>query len=421
MSEYVLQSRWRLEGRKLYYYGLRNRENLFHNEIRVSKKQAAIIATLPRTLSKLEQRLLGRLLGQQVVPAEQLVKVPTSLREAHFCTSCCANDFIIPGLEFDQEGRCPMCQTAKETEALQSLVPLIDTFPKARKSRFDVALFYTGGKDSTFLLYHLAKEQNLRVLALTWEIPFISASAKASIEHAKQRFPHVEFLQRTMSRTDLEKIYAQLYKLSGNTCACPSLAYLLFYPELVANRVPYFLVGNEPVQMLGLYYNHIAPKFAYGFAKNRAVSTIINMGRILTLHPPFRPFREGSAGAAPGDGRQHGPLFTAPPGCGIHSGNPLPEPPGGGCDFVLPGGGTGPGSSPGPEPVCRRLVSGGRGCPDLDGGGTAGANSRGGDLAQPKWGKGVSGQASGPAGTLGPVVGSAALAAPAAPVGCQSA
>ena len=68
MSEYVLQSRWRLEGRKLHYYGLRNRENLFHNEIRVSKKQAAIIATLPRTLSKLEQRLLGRLLGQQVVP-----------------------------------------------------------------------------------------------------------------------------------------------------------------------------------------------------------------------------------------------------------------------------------------------------------------------------------------------------------------
>ena len=137
------------------------------------------------------------------------------------------------------------------------------------------------------------------------------------------------------------------------------------------------------------------------------------------VFPP--PFRGGSAGAAPGDGRQHGPLFTAPPGCGIHSGNPLPEPPGGGCDFVLPGGGTGPGSSPGPEPVCRRLVSGGRGCPDLDGGGTAGANSRGGDLAQPKWGKGVSGQASGPAGTLGPVVGSAALAAPAAPVGCQSA
>ncbi len=54
-----------------------------------------------------------------------------------------------------------------------------------------------------------------------------------------------------MSRTDLEKIYAQLYKLSGNTCACPSLAYLLFYPELVANRVPYFLVGTSPCKCWG--------------------------------------------------------------------------------------------------------------------------------------------------------------------------
>lgn len=32
MSEYVLQNRWRLEGRKLCYYGLRNRENLFRTE-----------------------------------------------------------------------------------------------------------------------------------------------------------------------------------------------------------------------------------------------------------------------------------------------------------------------------------------------------------------------------------------------------
>lgn len=288
MSEYVLQNRWRLEGRKLCYYGLRNRENLFRNEIRLSKEQVAIIAALPQALSDLQKRTLGSLLGSQVVPSEQLLKTPTSLREARFCKRCCANDFIIPGLEFDGAGRCPMCQTAQETKALQSLVPLIDRFPRSSKSRFDVALFYTGGKDSTFLLYHLAKQQNLRVLALTWEIPFISDSAKASIEHAKQRFSNVEFLQRTVNRENLKKIYAKLYELSGNTCACPSLAYLLFYPELVANHVPYFIVGNEPVQMLGLYYNHMAPKFAYHFAQSRALLAGINIGRLLTLHPPLR-------------------------------------------------------------------------------------------------------------------------------------
>jgi hypothetical protein len=151
-----------------------------------------------------------------------------------------------------------------------------------------VAVFYTGGKDSTFLLYYLAKVQNLRVLALTWEIPFMSDSARQSIQNAKRHFPTVEFITRWMSEQDLRTVYGELYRLAGNTCACPSLAYLLFYPELVENHVPYFVAGNEPVQILGLYYNHMAPKMAYRFASNVFLNAAINLGRILTLHPPFR-------------------------------------------------------------------------------------------------------------------------------------
>jgi hypothetical protein len=62
----------------------------------------------------------------------------------------------------------------------------------------------------------------------------------------------------------------------------------LFYPELVANRVPYFVAGNEPVQLLGLYYNHMAPKFAYSFARNRLLLFLMNVGRVLTLRPPLK-------------------------------------------------------------------------------------------------------------------------------------
>ena len=36
MEMYFLQNRWRLEGNALQYYGLRNRENLFRNRIRLS-------------------------------------------------------------------------------------------------------------------------------------------------------------------------------------------------------------------------------------------------------------------------------------------------------------------------------------------------------------------------------------------------
>lgn len=285
---YTLQSRWKLEGKALYYYGLRNRENMFRNRIRLTAKQRAIVSALPKELTEREKRALKGLLGEQVVPQDRLRTVPKSLAEARFCTECCANDFILPGLEFDEDGRCPLCQTRDKTEKLRSILPLVKDIPRSRKSRFDVALFYTGGKDSTFLLYYLSEVKGLRVLALTWEIPFASESAKASMEGARRAFRNVEFISRAVSRADLTRVYRALYERAENTCACPSLAYLLFYPELVENRVPYFMAGNEPVQMLGLYYNHIAPKLAYTFATGRTFAFLYNVGRVLTLHPPLR-------------------------------------------------------------------------------------------------------------------------------------
>lgn len=285
---YYIQNRWKLENRKLHYYGLRNAPDMFKNDLSVSKKQAEILATLPRELNDSELATLGKLVDKQVVTEKELKYIPKKLSEATFCSSCCANDFIIPGIEFDGNGLCPMCQTAEEVKDLKSIVPLLDEIPRSKKSRFDVALFYTGGKDSTYMLYYLSKVKGLRVLALTWEIPYISESAAKSIENAKKAFDNVEFITRTVNRNDLKKIYKKLYLLSGNTCACPSLAYLLFYPELVANKVPYFAAGNEPVQMLGLYYNHIAPKIAYTFSKNRFLTFVLNLGRILTLHPPLK-------------------------------------------------------------------------------------------------------------------------------------
>ncbi len=123
---------------------------------------------------------------------------------------------------------------------------------------------------------------------MTWEIPYLSDSAKLSIENAKKKLKNVEFITRKISDSDLKKIYRKLYELSGNTCACPSLAYVLFYPEMVINRIPYFVVGNEPVQMLGLYYNHMAPKISYTFGDNKLMNALFSIGRILTFRPPLK-------------------------------------------------------------------------------------------------------------------------------------
>ncbi|HHX80945.1 MAG TPA: hypothetical protein GX692_07775 [Acholeplasmataceae bacterium] len=286
--EYYLQKRWKLEERSLVYYGLRNKENLFKNTIKLSKKQSRIIGSLPKTLDEKECVILKKFIGKQVVLKKDLKKIPKSLKEAKFCKECVANDYMIPGLELNDFGLCPLCQTKELAETLKSVVPILNEIPKSKKSRFDVGLFYTGGKDSTYLLYYLSEVLQLRVLAMTWEIPFISSSAKASIENAKRKLANVEFITKKINDNDLRKIYNKLYSLNENTCACPSLAYILFYPDLVENKVPYFVVGNEPVQMLGLYYNQMAPKIAYRFSNYFLLNLLINIFRMLTLRPPFK-------------------------------------------------------------------------------------------------------------------------------------
>jgi len=284
--KYFLQSRWKVCKKKLVYYGMRNK--LFTNEIKLSKKQRDIILSLPRELSSLEEKVISRFLNKEVVLEKDIKKIPKSLDEARFCSNCIANDFIIPGLEFSSDGKCPMCQTEEETKELRSVLPILETIPRTKKSRFDIALFYTGGKDSTYLLYYLSKELGLNVLALTWEIPFMSTSAKKSINNAKEKMKNVEFVSCKMSDKDLQKVFKKLYALNGNTCACPSLAYVLFYPLLVNYRVPYFVAGNEPVQMQGLYYNGLAPKIAFKFAENKFLNGLFNIFRILTIKPPLK-------------------------------------------------------------------------------------------------------------------------------------
>ena len=128
---YILQNRWVLSDKQLLYYGLRNKENMFRNRIKLSNRQAAVISSLPKDLNEREKKCLEKLLGTQVVLSTELRKTPRSVKEATFCTKCAANDFIIPGLEFDAQGRCPMCQTEKETENLRSIVPLMEEIQAA--------------------------------------------------------------------------------------------------------------------------------------------------------------------------------------------------------------------------------------------------------------------------------------------------
>lgn len=285
---YYLQNRWKVQNNKLVYYGIRQGKNLNKNTIRISKRQRQVLLKLPCEITDGEKGKIKGLIAEGIVSENIPKPVPSSMHDAVFCKNCCANDFVFPAMQFDENGLCPICTGKHTTRDLKSVVPLIDDIPRSKKSRFDVALFYTGGKDSTYLLYYLSEIKHLRVLALTWLIPYASESALQSIKNAQTKLKNIEFVTRSVADGDLKTIYRKLYELNGNTCACPSLAYVLFYPLLVSEKVPYFVAGNEPAQLAGLYYNGMAPEIAYRFADNKFLNFLLNIGRIITLHPPMK-------------------------------------------------------------------------------------------------------------------------------------
>ena len=149
---YYFQNRWKLTNGKLIYYGVRCGDKLNKNVIKLNGKQQKLLASLPCELSTKQLKVLREVVENRAIAEEMPAVTPKSLKEAKFCVNCSANDFIIPGLEFDESGLFSMFESAEKTASLKSGVPIMNEFPRSKKSRFDVAVFYTGGKYSTYII-----------------------------------------------------------------------------------------------------------------------------------------------------------------------------------------------------------------------------------------------------------------------------
>lgn len=290
----VLQSRWRLEGNRLVYYGLRNAPNTLRRKVTVTPSEARAIAALDGSVPLKELPDGGKALRRLVklgivVDRSARRRAPASLEEARFCRRCAANDFAIPGLEFSADGLCPICQTERRFRPCKNVTPVYTSLPRSPGRRYDAAVFYTGGKDSSYLLYHLAKVQKLRILALCWETPYMSPWARESVEHAKEALPEVDFLVEKAPEQELKAIYQELYRLQRNVCLCPAVAYVLFLPRLVQWKVPYLVLGTEPAQCKNFIYNNFAPAFYYRPWIQALARFGFNLWRVVTLRPPMGP------------------------------------------------------------------------------------------------------------------------------------
>ena len=103
------------------------------------------------------------------------------------CTKCILPENY-PGITFNEEGICNFCTTYKERKYLGGdvLKKEIDSFLKNKKDRnenYDCILRLSGGRDSSYLLYYLAKVLNLRVVAYSVDNGFIPEQTKLNLKN----------------------------------------------------------------------------------------------------------------------------------------------------------------------------------------------------------------------------------------------
>jgi amino acid adenylation domain-containing protein len=141
-------------------------------------------------LGEVEAALLAHPAIREVVVDVRATPVAEPI-DAHgaltFCARCgLASNY--PGVTFDAAGVCSVCreydgyrdrarQYFKEMDELRAVVERIK---REASGAYDCVALFSGGKDSTYMLYQLAA-MGLRVLAFTLDNGYISDEAKANI------------------------------------------------------------------------------------------------------------------------------------------------------------------------------------------------------------------------------------------------
>ena len=115
------------------------------------------------------------------------------------CRRCILTD-AVPGITLDAvTGLCTLCQeqahgATGDRHELGEAAFLQALAPSRARDRYDCLCLYSGGKDSTYMLYVLAKRMKLRVLAMTLDNWFLSPQTHVNIQNTLRRLETVDHI-----------------------------------------------------------------------------------------------------------------------------------------------------------------------------------------------------------------------------------
>lgn len=182
------------------------------------------------------------------------------------CTKCILPE-TFPGISFAEDGVCSICSDFAErgpsvnsanhlSEALSEIIEA----SKAKRQQYDAVVAFSGGKDSTYLVYLLKEKFDLRLLAVTFDNGFLSDSCSANMRNvvAALNVDHtiIKYRQDHLNGVFLESALSPVYpdhltKFGSGVCiSCIRMVMTASLRTAIEKQIPMVMLGNSPGQVL---------------------------------------------------------------------------------------------------------------------------------------------------------------------------
>lgn len=175
------------------------------------------------------------------------------------CVKCGMSEHF-PGARLSSAGVCVACEkleasagTGSSTARVAQRITQTIRELRGKGPVYDAIVAYSGGKDSTFILYHLKREHDLRLLAFLVDNDFVATQALVNARTVTAALgvdlvvfrPDPRFMH-TMYRESLEQdLYSmdQLRRASAACLSCITVINSRVLDEAVMRRVPIIAGG----------------------------------------------------------------------------------------------------------------------------------------------------------------------------------
>ena len=164
-------------------------------------------------------------------------------------------------IHFTSEGICNYCEfyeaykdVLEDKEKLEQIFrqKMEDAKAKAKAAgaKYDCLVGFSGGKDSTYIIYQLKETYGMRVLAFTFDNGFSTEYGRNNIENALEKL-NVDHITFSMNDKLLRKQYSACVNIMHNFCSV-CFHYMHYYSYLFAgqNKIPLIVNGRTSGQIL---------------------------------------------------------------------------------------------------------------------------------------------------------------------------